>query len=395
MRKFLFLVGDGMGDWPLDELGGKTVLQAARTPAMDALARSGIVGRCRTVPQGMPPGSDVANMALMGFDPATMHTGRGPIEAAAQGIELGPDDLVWRCNLVDLTSLDADGTMLDYSAGHIDTREARLLILDLVQEMGTEPFELVPGVQYRHLLIHWGGAASEEARLAISPPHDILDQPIRADVERYASCPLFWDFLLRAAHRLQRRENTTRARALWPWGQGRALHLPDFTETFGLRGGVISAVDLIKGLGRAAGMEVLDVAGATGLLDTDYEGKVQAALDFLQQGDFVFVHVEAPDECGHGGNVKDKIEAIERFDARIVRPLVQALPEAGVLLACDHFTPIVERTHVSDPVPFALCWPGCTPNGAQAYDEANALATGLLLEPGHSLLPWCLERLKG
>ncbi len=394
MRKFLFLIGDGMGDWPLESLGNKTVLQAANTPAMDALARKGIVGRCRTVPPSMPPGSDVANMALMGFDPEKLHTGRGPIEAAAQGLQLGADDLVWRCNLVNLTSYDQEGTMLDYSSGHIPTERSRLLVLDLVDELGTAPYELVPGIQYRHLLVHWGGANEPEAGLNISPPHDITDQPIRKDIQSYETCPLFWDFLQRAADRLDRDENDTKARALWPWGQGRPLHLPDFKDTFGLRGAVISAVDLVKGLGRAAGMEVLEVEGVTGLLDTNYEGKVQAALEFLEHGDFAFVHVEAPDECGHAGNAAEKIEAIERFDSRIVRPLVEALPDAAFLLACDHYTPIVERTHVPDPVPFALSWPDAPANGANAYDEDNAQATGLLLEPGHSLLSWCLERMK-
>ncbi len=395
MPKLLFLIGDGMGDWPMEELGGKTVLQAAQTPAMDAIARRGISGLCRTVPPQMPPGSDVANMSLLGFDPATLHTGRGPIEAAAQGLELAPDDLVWRCNLVTVTRFDRQGTMLDYSSNHIKTEAARELVAMLRQELGTDPFELVPGVQYRHLLVQRGGASGSDARLQINPPHDILDQPIADDMARYASSPALNSFLAAAAKLLGAPANTTKANALWPWGQGRPLLLPDFKEIYGLRGAVVSAVDLIKGLGRAAGMQVLDVPGATGLLDTNYEGKVQAALKFLEHGDFVFVHVEAPDECGHGGDPAEKREAVERFDARIVQPLVQALPDAAFLVTCDHFTPCAVRTHVPEPVPFALAWPGCPANGAAAFDEAAAATSGVLLDKGHELITWTLRQIRG
>lgn len=395
MTKFLFLVGDGMGDWKIPELGHKTVLQAARTPAMDSIAARGLVGRCRTVPTHMPPGSDVANMSLLGFDPARYHTGRGPIEAAAQGLELDEKDLVWRCNLVTVSEYGAKGIMRDYSAGHIDTETATALITGLAGRLDDSPFALLPGVQYRHLLVQRGGAGSLEERLDISPPHDILDQTIAPDLERYAQSPALSLFLKSAAQQLALPTNDTKANALWPWGQGRPLHLPEFLETNSMRGAVISAVDLVKGLGRAAGMEVLDIPGATGLLDTNYEGKVQAALDFLQRGDFVFLHVEAPDECGHGGDPLEKKEAIERFDARVVAPLLETLPDAAFLVACDHYTPCSERTHVPDPVPFALAWPEAKTNGAATYDEDAAAKTGLLLERGFQLLTWALDRLQG
>lgn len=397
--KLLFLIADGMGDWPLEGLGpeydGRTPMELAATPAMDALARRGVVGRCRTVPQDMPPGSDVANMALLGFDPAKHHTGRGPIEAAAQGLELSPDDLVFRLNLVTVSDPTSDGFMRDYSSGHISTPKAAELIEDLKELTRDTPYELHPGVQYRHLLVRKGGANSVDARLDINPPHDITDKPIAEDLARYAACPEMNAFVQAAAKRLARPENTTKANAVWPWGQGRPLILPAFEEAFGLNGAVISAVDLVKGLGRAARMRVIDIPGATGLLDTNYEGKVEAALEFLKEGDFVYLHVEAPDECGHAGDAAEKIEAIERFDARIVAPLVQAMPDAAFLIACDHYTPIAVRTHVHDPVPFLLAAPGVTANSTvERLSEQSADGAGLMLDEGHELLSWCLQTLK-
>lgn len=383
-----------MGDWPVDALGGKTPLMAANTPHMDALAAKGIMGRCRTVPHGMPPGSDVANMALMGFDPTRYHTGRGPIEAAAQGLQLKPDDLVWRLNIVTVSEYGVNGLMRDYAAGHPDNADARRLVEALQQRLGNEQFAFYPGVQYRHLLVQRGGAALPDAGLGINPPHDILDKPLADDLAAYASCPDLNKLLQEAAAILAEPVNKTKANAIWPWGQGRPLLLPDFAAAYGVRGGVVSAVDLVNGLGRAAGMRVLEVEGATGLLDTNYEGKVEAALAFLEEGDYVYVHVEAPDECGHAGDPGDKVEAIERFDARILAPLQKALPDAAFVLTCDHFTPIVERTHVSDPVPFVLSWPGCEPNHtATEFTEQAAADVPLLLEPGHMFMQWVLERL--
>lgn len=398
-RKFLFLVADGMGGWP-GELGRATAMEAAATPVMDQMAREGLCGLARTIPPGMPPGSDVANMALLGFDPAKHHTGRGPIEAAAQGLQLADDDLVWRCNVVSVSSYEPGGLMLDYSSGHIATEQSRPLVEALNRECpscsGPEArFRLLPGVQYRHLLVEPGAASSPEARLAIRPPHDITGQPIDQDLEALASIPHLQALCREAAERLAAPGNPTKANAIWPWGQGRALKLPGFEAATGLRGAVISAVDLIKGLGRAAGMEAPDVEGATGLLDTNYEGKVRAAVDFLQHGDFAFVHLEGPDECGHGGDAPGKAEAIARFDARVVAPLRQAFPEALFLITCDHLTPIAKRTHVEDPVPFLLYGPsvsGTLGNGAAAFSEAEAAATGLSIDPGHTLLEYALAK---
>lgn len=393
--KLLFLVADGMGGWAGEAAGGKTCLEAAQTPNMDAMAAEGAVGVCHTIPKGMAPGSDVANMALLGFDPARYHTGRGPIEAAAQGLELDHDDLVWRMNLVNLTELSAQGTMLDYSSGHIKTEVSRPLVEDLQNVLGDEIFQFHPGVQYRHLLVQKGGAVEPEAALRISPPHDITDKSIHGDMREFSRSARLWDLLFSAHERLATTAKGTNAKSIWPWGQGRPLFLPNFRQTFGRTGAVISAVDLVRGLGRAAGMEVIEVPGATGLIDTNYEGKVEAALDFLTRGDFVFVHLEGPDECGHAGNPAEKAEAIHRFDSRVVAPLRKALAgqDAAFLVTCDHFTPIAERTHTPDPVPFLLWRSGGDPSGLPAFSEAIARTAGLEIEAGHELLPWALRQL--
>jgi 2,3-bisphosphoglycerate-independent phosphoglycerate mutase len=395
--KLLFLVADGMGDYPVRRLGGRTPLEAAATPHMDALAASCVAGLARTVPMDMAPGSDVANMSLLGFDPAAHHTGRGPIEAAAQGLDLSPDDLVWRLNLVRVSEPGPAGRMLDYSSGHIPTEQSAPLVARLQAALGNAEFAFHPGVQYRHLLVQSGSARSIEARIQIRPPHDITDQAIAPDLRELERSPGLWAIYTLAARILAGPDNPSSANAVWPWGQGRPLTLPRFREAFGLRGAVVSAVDLVRGLGRAAGMRVLDVEGATGLLDTNYEGKVQAALGYLldRGGDFVFLHVEAPDECGHAGDPAAKTEAVARFDARVVGPLRAALQDkdAALLVCCDHLTPVRVRTHTSEPVPFLLSHPSCMDHRLPAFSEKAAASTGLLLEQGHALLPYALTRL--
>lgn len=396
-KKLIFLIADGMGDWPVESLGGKTPLEAAHTPHMDALAREGSVGLCRTVPQGLPPGSDVANMALLGCDPNVFHTGRGPIEAVAQGLELTADDLIWRCNLVQVSQWADSGIMLDYSAGHIDTTTGTRLMRMLQERLGGDGLNFYPGVQYRHLLTQAGRANEGEARLVMRPPHDILDQSIGEDLNRYRRIPALWAVVNEAAALLaDPMLNQSKANAIWPWGQGRSLRLPLFTERFGLHGAVISAVDLIKGLGRAMGMTVLDVPGATAWLDTNYAGKVRAALDFLEHGDFIFMHIAAPDECAHQGSLENKVRAIADFDAHVVGPMHNGLKDqdCAFLIACDHLTPLAIRTHVADPVPFLL-WPGI--HGAAStfsFSENQATSTGLTLDRGEELLPWVLRSLR-
>ena len=392
--KLLFLIADGMGGWAGEMPGNKTCLEAAHTPNMDELAAGGVVGVCQTIPEGMAPGSDVANMSLLGFNPAKHHTGRGPIEAAAQGLVLDPDDLVWRMNLVSVSELSPAGNMLDYSSGHITTEVSAPLVRDLEERLGDETFQFHPGVQYRHLLVHKGGAVESEAGLKISPPHDITGKSLHADMREFSRCARMWDLLFLAEERLAETAKGTKANSIWPWGQGRPLILPGFKDNFGRVGAVISAVDLVRGLGRAAGMEVIEVPGATGLIETNYQGKVDAALKFLEHGDFAFVHLEGPDECGHAGNAADKVEAVRRFDERIVGPMLQGMAGADTvfLLTCDHLTPVAERTHVPDPVPFLAVLPRSGPNHqAAAFTEAAAAATGLLLETGQDLLPWLIE----
>jgi len=384
-----------MGGWPLDELGGKTTMEAAVTPNMDELAKTGIVGRAHTIPEGMAPGSDVANMSLLGFDPAKYHTGRGPIEAAAQGLELDPDDLVWRLNLVTVSKLNIDGFMRDYSSGHITTEVSRPIVEALQEKLGNDMYTFYPGVQYRHLLVQKEGALSDDAKLYVNPPHDITDKPIKLDLRNISKSPYLWDLLFEANELMNDRDvNMSIANSIWPWGQGRPLNLPDFKETSGMNGAVISAVDLIKGLGNASGMDVIDVEGATGLLETNYKGKVEAALKYLENNDFVFVHLEGPDECGHGGDAKDKVEAISRFDARVVAPLREALKdeEVAYIITCDHFTPIVERTHTMDPVPFILNGPGCDASGVDTFSEQTVDSSGLKIDKGHELLSFALKK---
>ena len=396
-RKLLILIADGMGDYPLPELDGLTPLQAAETPNMDAAAAQGIVGTCQTIPSGLPPGSDIANMGILGYDPGTYHTGRGPIEAAAQGLAPESSDLIYRLNLCTVSELSPAGYMLDHSAGHIQTEEALALVERLQAEVDWYGFQLIPGFQYRHLLLQKQGVQALEAGLDFLPPHDILNQSLSQALDMYRRSPSLYDLVMQAHKILSSGRNPTLANSIWPWGQGRPLELPSFEQTFGLYGAVISAVDLIKGLGRAAGMEVLEVPGATGLVDTNYQGKIRAALDFLQHGDFAFVHLEGPDECGHAGDVQCKIQAIERFDARIVQPVMASLPEldAAMCVACDHLTPISVRTHTTDPVPFCFLDSRntCTTT-SRGFSEAAARGGTAHLMSGPDLIPFFLERMQ-
>lgn len=396
-RKLLFLIADGMGDYPLDELDGLTPMEKANTPNMDQAARQGRIGRCQTIPEGMPPGSDIANMALLGYDPHTDHTGRGPIEAAAQGLTVGAQDLVYRMNLCTVTRYSPEGVMLDHSGGHIQSDQAQEVIFRLQASLDNETVSVVPGFQYRHLLVQKHGAHSMEAGLDIPPPHDILNKPLTQAVSLYESSPLLGPMLRKAADLLQDDFNLSQANTIWPWGQGKPLNLDSFQNRFNLTGGIISAVDLVKGLGRAAGMTVPDISSATGLLDTDYQAKVQAARSLLADHDFVFVHLEGPDECGHSGIIPDKIEAIERFDRFIVGPLLQTLAEiqGGCVIACDHLTPIALRTHTNDPVPFLfLDFKAPADSGLQKLTERNAAQRPLFLDKGDDLLPFVLQSME-
>jgi len=394
--KYIILLGDGMSDEPIAELDGKTPLQAAHTPHMDKLAQQGIIGLAETVPQAFHPGSDVANLSVFGYDPATCYTGRSPLEAASMGVELGPEDVAFRLNLVTLGLAGGDMYMQDFSAGHITTEEARELIECLQDELGDDEFQFYPGVSYRHLMVWRGGRDN----FKMPPPHDLTGQSINNHVLRSEeSMPLMQ--ITNASQLLFRRhpvnlkredEGKLSANSIWLWGQGRRPQMPTLRDRFNLTGAVISAVDLIKGIGIYAGLDVINVPGATGYLDTNYLGKAEAALEALQTRDFVYLHVEAPDEAAHSGSLDDKIEAIERFDKDVVGIVMNGLPALGdyrVLLLPDHPTPVAKMTHTRDAVPFVLAGSGVefsAQNVTAEYSESAARASGLVVDPGHRMM---------
>ncbi|MFA7283745.1 MAG: cofactor-independent phosphoglycerate mutase, partial [Candidatus Omnitrophota bacterium] len=322
MTKYIVLVADGMADHPVDELNMRTPLEAARTPNMDFIVQNGYLGQVKTIPDKMNPASDVANLSIMGYDPARYYSGRAPLEAANLGIEMEEDDVAFRCNLI---TVEGD-TLLDYSAGHIKSGEAEKLVRLIDQKLGSNKFRFFPGVSYRHLLLAKRGAELKLQNLKCLAPHDIPGQSIKKNLPKGDNAELIIKLMLDSreilsAHeinqvRLDLKENP--ANMIWLWGQGVKPKMPEFKNKFGLSGSVISAVDLLKGLGRILGLEVIDVEGATGYYDTNYAGKAEAAVRSLERNDFVFVHVEAPDEAGHNGDLREKIAAIERFDQLIV-----------------------------------------------------------------------------
>jgi 2,3-bisphosphoglycerate-independent phosphoglycerate mutase len=390
MRRRLLLVPDGMADEPQAALGGKTPLEAAETPVMDALARGGVCGLVRTVPVGMTPGSDVANLAVLGYDPAACFTGRSPLEAASLGVELGPDDVAYRLNLVTV----AGGLMKDNTAGHIPDDEARRCVEALQAELGSGAFEFYAGVSYRHLLVWRGGHV-----VPCTPPHDILDRPVAGHLPGEAAGVAGDGTPAATLAGLQEAADAVLAHerpgtSSWFWGEGTAPHIEPFREHFGLSGAVVGAVDLVRGIGRLAGMDVIDVPGATGGLDTDYGAKARAALAALEDHDLVWVHVEAPDEAGHMGDLREKVRAIERVDREVLAPIMaSAGRRPGVLVVPDHLTPVRTRTHAAGAVPFVISesLPGAGGGGAMGYGETQAAATGLHVDSGAALMRLFLE----
>ena len=398
--KYLIVIGDGMGDRPRPELGGLTVLQKAHTPHMDRLAREGALGLAQTIPPGMEPGSDTANMSLLGYDPARYHTGRSPIEAAAMGVDLGPGQVAFRCNLVCLKVEPGGVTMVDYSAGHISTERAARYIATLQERLGRPGLAFHAGVSYRHLLVWDQGPL----KATIVPPHDRTGQSVD-DVMAMAGdsaqvvelIKTSWPVL--ADHPLNQElvaMGKPPVNSIWLWGQGTKPQMPTLAQRFGLGGVAISAVDLIKGLGVLAGLTPVEVPGATGFLDTNYAGKVEATLKGLEEGDLALIHVEAPDEAGHSGETELKLRAVEDFDRQVVGPLLAGLPAGQpvrLLLACDHFTPLEVRTHTTEPVPYII-WDSRKPGpGALAYSEAAAAqACAGRVTPGHELINLLVEQ---
>lgn len=393
--KYLVLIPDGSADEPRDELGGKTPLQAAATPNMDQLASKGTVGLAHTIPAGFPPGSDVANMCVLGYDPHLYYTGRAPLEAASLNIDLPGDSIAFRCNLVYIE----DGVMRDFSAGHITTAEANELISFLEENLGGTDAAFHTGLSYRHILVSKGKALGAKC----TPPHDISGKQIAGFMPREEGSDWVKSLMdassaLLPGHPVNLKrmsEGKSPANMIWLWGQGKAPSMPTLTERFGLTGSVISAVDLVKGLGKYAGLKVVDVPGATGWLDTDYAAKGRYALKELDSVDFVYVHVEAPDEASHSGDTAAKVTAIERFDAELVGTILDGLsewPEHKILIVPDHATPISIKTHNDEPVPFLVYEPGRTSDSGYTFDEESAGSGERVFEQGWQLMEWFLGK---
>ncbi len=392
--KYIVILGDGMSDEPVAALGGKTPLEYANTPTMDALASRGEMGMVQNVPAGMSPGSEVANLSVMGYDPLTDFTGRSPLEALSVGVEMEPDDIVFRCNLVTVTEEEpyAEKTIVDHSSGEISTADADILMDAIRGEFNSDTFQFYTGTSYRHIMI-W-----KKGRLAkLEPPHDHLTQVIGPWLPQEEVLRSFmeksFEILNNHPLNLQRAaQGKNKGNSLWYWGAGTKPSLQNFEEKTGLVGGMVSAVDLLKGIAVGAGMKVYQVEGATGSIDTNWEGKAQAAIDaLLQDGcDFVYVHLEAPDEMAHQGLTEEKVKSIEYLDSRILAPIKKAMEEAGedhrILLLPDHPNLLRLRTHVGEPVPYVLYDSRKERRMLGRYGETEARARGIFEPEGHKLM---------
>lgn len=390
--KYIVLVPDGMADEPMEQLSGKTPLEVADTPYMDSIVKNGLLAQARTIPPRLSPASDVANLSILGYDPLKYYSGRAPLEAAHLGVDLKDGEVAFRCNLITVS----DDKMADYSAGHISSKEAATLIAYLNKNLGSAQVNFYPGVSYRHLLVIKTDRVQELIDAICVPPHDILTQSIKKHLPKGRGADFLVDLMERSRSILNSHEiNKVRidlkenpANMIWLWGQGQKPVMPTFKEKFGLTGAVISAVDLIKGIGSIIGLDVINVVGATGYYDTNYEGKAQAALKALETKDFVFVHVEAPDEAGHNGDLRNKITAIERFDKIIVGSVLESFKNRDdfrVVVLPDHATPVNQRKHVSDPVCVAMMGQGINQNGFSCFSETEAKKSNVFFE-GYQLM---------
>ena len=396
--KYIMLVGDGMSDRPSKDLDGRTPLEIARTPYMDFIAKEGTTGMAVTVADDLQPASDVANMALLGYDPHKYYSGRGPLEAANMGVALKKNDVAFRCNLVTI----ADDKMADYSARHISNKEAEILIKFIDNKLGSDAIRFYPGISYRHLAVIDCDKAKlnkeELIKTLATAPHDILNKAIARYLPRGTASGFLTDLMLRSkdilvSHDINRVRidlNENPANMIWLWGQGIKPKMPLFSDMFKLEGSIISAVDLIKGIGKIIGLEPIDVPGATGYYDTDYAAKAKYALDSLKKKDFVFVHVEAPDEAGHNGEPREKIAAIENFDKLVVGTIMEAFKKSNedfrVIVLPDHATPLAVRTHTRDPIPFAIYGKGIEKDEITSYTEASIKMSKLFIEKGHKIM---------
>lgn len=393
--KYIIVLGDGMVDVPMDELGGKTCLEAANTPNMDLIAREGIAGMAKTIPEGMNPGSDVASLSVLGYNPIDVYTGRAPLEAASIGVNLDAGDTAFRCNLVTIE----EGRMEDYSAGHIGTEEATILINDINSKLSDNSVSFYPGKSYRHLMVY----KRKFDKIFLTPPHDISGQEVLGYIPQGEGSELLLGLMQRAYTVLRKNPvNTKReerggkaATDIWLWGEGTKPSISSFREKYGLSGAVISAVDLVKGIGIYLGFDVIDVPGATGYIDTNYEGKAEYALSVLKDADFLYLHIEAPDEAGHNGSIENKIKAIEDIDSRVLGKILTEIPSLGkyrILLMSDHPTPVKIKTHTGDAVNFAIFGEGINGNGAESFSERQAEKSGLFFEEGYRLMDFFLHK---
>ncbi|HIH62518.1 MAG TPA: cofactor-independent phosphoglycerate mutase [Methanobacteriales archaeon] len=373
--KYVILIGDGMADYPIPELGDKTPLQVAEKPNMDQVAKEGANGLLKTIPNDMEPGSDVANLAIMGYNPKKYYTGRGPLEAASIGVELKEDDIAFRCNFITVH----DGRIIDFNANHISTSESSELIKTLNEHFKIGKF--YTGISYRNLYIYPDKRA---LKVKTKPPHDIIGEPIEYHLPSNGETAKKLKQIITESHRILKDHPTNIERSkrgklpanmIWLWGQGQKPRMETLKEKYGLKGATITGVDLIKGLGVYLGLDNINVPGATGYLDTDYKAKGKYAIKALQDHDIIFIHVEAPDEAGHAGDIKEKIKAIENIDSKILGPLLDELPSYNsfrLALLADHPTPIKVGTHTPDPVPYAICGENVKKDNIRSYDEESA-----------------------
>lgn len=396
--KYIVILGDGMADYPVDYFDGKTILEVADKPTIDYMCAHGELGMCKTVQDGMKPGSDVANLSVMGYDTKKCYSGRSPLEAASIGVEMLDDDVTFRTNLVTLSDEEnyADKTMVDYSSGEITTEEAAELVNAVAEKLNTDKIKFYPGISYRHLCVWNGGSTNVE----LTPPHDISDRVIGDYLPKGDNADKLLEMMIESEkilkdHPINKKrveKGLNPATSFWVWGEGTKPHVDNFKEKYGLDGAVISAVDLIKGIAKCAGMRSIDVPGATGNCETNWDGKAQAALDALLDGnDFVYVHMEAPDEMGHQGKPDKKKFAVETIDSKVVKFLKDELEKRNIdykmLIMPDHPTPISLKTHVSDPVPYIIYDSTNTDNGSGlTYTEENGKSTGVYIEKGYTLM---------
>ena len=392
--KYAIIIPDGAADDPIEQFGGKTVLEAADKPNMDAISRQGRLGLVRTVPEGMDPGSDVAQMSLLGYDPKKYYTGRAPIEAVARNVQLSPDDWVFRCNLVTI----ADGKMADHSAGHISTEESAKLIEELNEQVANDKIRFYTGVSYRHLLVLKGF----DMDVRTCPPHDYIGTAVEKILPRGKGADFLTDLMMRSQqffynhdiNKVRTDLGENQVSSIWLWGQGKKAGLESFRKRFGIKGAAITAVDLVRGLAKLIGFDLIDVPGATGFIDTNYQGKGAAAVQALKDYDLVFVHIEAPDEAGHNGNAEQKKKAIEQIDKHIVGPVFEAIKQYKswrIMVLPDHPTPVKTGAHCGDPVPFAIAGTNVEGIFNATFTEPNAAKSGLRIDNGHELMEYFLK----